>query len=159
MSRSGLAPPRNALLRKPKITKAGLLRQRPDRAEVFAAEHGAEPATAHTRAGAVMKYWPLGAVPYSPIRPTLSNGPAARPMVASTARLVQAQSGSRAPTVLISRVAGVLRISTCQSSSPSTWTRIDHALSHATSISHRTASLMVAELKYLAQLSCAGAVE
>lgn len=73
--------------------------------------------------------------------PRTARAPSARPT----------QSGNRVPTVLISRISAALRMPPCQSTSPSTRTRIDHALRHVTSISHRPASLVVAELTYLAQ--------
>ena len=73
-------------------------------------------ATAHICLGAIMKSCPLDAVPWSLARPIPKIGPAARPITASAARLVQARSGSRVPTAVIIRVAAVRRMSTRQSS-------------------------------------------
>ncbi|OBF60790.1 hypothetical protein A5787_18655 [Mycobacterium sp. 852002-50816_SCH5313054-b] len=73
-------------------------------------------------------------------------------------RLVHARAGSRGAIALISRVAGVAPRSSCHPSNPPISTDNDHGVTHATSMSHWTASPAAAELKYRAQLSGPGVV-
>ena len=81
-----------------------------------------------------------------------------RLIIASVLRLVHAAVGRWLPMTLISRVAGVVLMSTRQSSSPSMEISSDHGVIQVDSMSHTTGSTGVAELKYREQLCGPGVV-
>jgi hypothetical protein len=138
----------DSALRHTEVAEAGLPEQRPDGAEVPAAQHRARIGDDPQLLRGDRVALPVGRAAG---QPDVTN---AEHIVGS----VHADSDSRPPIVFISRVAAVACRSTVQCSTPGISMSTDCGLTHVTSISHWAVSFGVAELKYRAQLCWPGVV-
>ena len=94
-----------------------------------------------------MNRWPFGAVPDKRTCPARSVGPAARPIAPSATRLVHARPAAAGRPRSSAASARLRASQSVHSSNPVMATNSDHGVTHATSMSHCTASRGVAELK------------